>query len=131
MSNKDKLGMVINPKAARMIVAGGRDFDDYGRLQKVLNTLFADMKELVIVSGGCPTGADAMAKFYAERHKIDFISFEADWEELGKAAGHIRNSKMAQYGHALIAFWDMESPGTDSMIKQARKVGIPVMIIVY
>lgn len=115
----------------KIIVAGGRDFDDYGRMVKVLRTFTRDIKDLQIVSGDCPTGADALAKAYAEWWGIDFAEFEADWKKDGNAAGPIRNSKMAQYGHALIAFWDMESAGTDSMIKQARKVGIPIMIIVY
>ena len=115
----------------KIIVAGGRDFDDYSRMTKVLDRFLDGIKDLQLVSGDCPGGADAMAKVYAEEHKIDFAEFAADWNTHGKAAGPIRNSEMAQYGHALIAFWDMESEGTDSMIKQARKVGIPVMIIVY
>ena len=121
----------INPKAVRMIVAGGRDFDDYGRMEKILNTFLGPVDNLVLVTGGCESGADALAAHYAEHMEIDLVTFDADWETHGKAAGPIRNSKMAQWAHALIAFWDMESPGTDSMIKQARKVGIPVMIIVY
>lgn len=115
----------------KIIVAGGRDFDDYGRMVKVLRIFTKDIKDLQLVSGDCPTGADALAKAYAEECQIDHAEFEADWKGLGDAAGPIRNSKMAQYGHALIAFWDMESKGTDSMIKQARKVGIPIMILVY
>lgn len=127
----EKLTLEIDPKALRMIVAGGRDFDDYGRMEKVLNTFLGPVDNLVIVTGDCQTGADAMAKHYAENMAIDHVQFDADWNNQGDAAGPIRNSKMAQYGHALIAFWNMESPGTDSMIKQARKVGIPIMIIVY
>ena len=127
----EKLTLEIDPKALRMIVAGGRDFDDYGRMSKILNTFLEKVENKVIVTGEYPTGADALAKVYAEENNIDHVGFEADWTNLGDAAGPIRNSQMAQYGHALIAFWDMKSPGTDSMIKQARKVGIPIMIIVY
>jgi hypothetical protein len=122
---------MIGKNATKIIVAGGRDFDDYGRMSKVLNTNLEGIKELILVRGDCPTGADALVKVYAEECGIDLATFEADWDQYGDAAGPIRNSKMAQYGHALIAFWDMNSPGTDSMIKQARKVGIPIMIIVY
>jgi hypothetical protein len=122
---------MIGKNATKIIVAGGRDFDDYGRMAKVLNTNLEGIKELILVRGDCPTGADALVKVYAEECGIDLATFEADWDQYGDAAGPIRNSNMAQYGHALIAFWDMKSPGTDSMIKQARKVGIPVMIIVY
>jgi hypothetical protein len=122
---------MIGKNATKIIVAGGRDFDDYGRMAKVLNTNLEGIKELILVRGDCPTGADALVKVYAEECGIDLATFEADWDQYGDAAGPIRNSNMAQYGHALISFWDMKSPGTDSMIKQARKVGIPVMIIVY
>jgi hypothetical protein len=122
---------MIGKNATKIIVAGGRDFDDYGRMAKVLNTNLEGIKELILARGDCPTGADALVKVYAEECGIDLATFEADWDQYGDAAGPIRNSKMAQYGHALIAFWDMKSTGTDSMIKQARKVGIPIMIIVY
>jgi hypothetical protein len=115
----------------KIIIAGGRDYTGYDRMVKVLRAFTRDIKDLQLVSGDCPTGADALAKVYAEECQIDFAEFEADWKTHGDAAGPIRNSKMAQYSHALIAFWDMKSPGTDSMIKQARKVGIPIMIIVY
>lgn len=115
----------------KIIVAGGRDFKDTERLYKILDKFLSNIKDLQLVTGDCPTGADDMVRYYADEKEIDLAVFNADWEKDGKAAGPIRNSKMAQYGHALIAFWDMESPGTDSMIKQARKVGIPVMIIVY
>jgi len=115
----------------KIIVAGGRDFTDYSRMVKVLRTFTRDIKDLQLVNGACPDGADKLSHDYAEECGIDLAEFEADWKKHGDAAGPIRNSEMAQYGHALIAFWDMKSHGTDSMIKQARKVGIPIMIIVY
>lgn len=50
----------------------------------------------------------------------------AKWDELGKAAGPIRNKTMALYSQALIAVWDGASPGTKNMIEVARAEGLRV-----
>jgi hypothetical protein len=55
--------------------------------------------------------------------------FEADWKKYGKSAGPIRNSEMADYGDALIAFFNGESKGTLDMINKAKKKKMPITII--
>lgn len=47
------------------------------------------------------------------------------------AAGLKRNGRMADYGDALIAVWDGESPGTKNMIDQMRKRGKLYYIYTY
>ena len=55
----------------------------------------------------------------------------ADWTSQGKAAGPIRNRKMAGMADALIAIWDEKSRGTKNMIEEARKKGLRVFVFPY
>lgn len=114
----------------KVIIAGGRDYADYNRLKKILDKLIYGSPDLQIVQGGAK-GADSLAAKYAEEYAIDLATFEADWDTNGKSAGAMRNAEMGKYGHALIAFWDMKSPGTKNMIEVARNHKLPVIIIVY
>lgn len=114
----------------KIIIAGGRDFDDYDYLidscDKVLNQY--DNIELV---GGGAEGADAMGKHYAELRQYNYKQFYADWDKYGKAAGPIRNKQMAEYGNVLIVFWDGKSRGSANMINQAKKFNHYIYIFNY
>lgn len=80
-----------------------------------------------IVEGGC-TGVDKLAKSIAIFTEIPLKSFPANWNLHGKAAGPIRNKEMAKYADALLAIWvDGGTKGTTNMVKQAEKLGLPVM----
>ena len=131
----------------KVIIAGGRDYADYKRLKSVCTRLLIQAKVTEIVSGGA-MGADKLAEDFARESKIQSTVFMAQWREIAskpdneivtdlwgskywKLAGHERNEKMAAYGDALIAFWDMKSKGTKNMIDVAREYKIPVVIIVY
>ena len=80
------------------------------------------------VVSGCASGADTLGEQWAEAHYHKIKKFPADWEGLGKAAGHIRNDEMANYAGALVAFWDGKSPGTKSMIDKAIRRGLYVKV---
>jgi len=45
---------------------------------------------------------------------------EPDWEEHGKRAGPIRNSKMVREADAVLALWNGTSTGTADTIGKAR-----------
>lgn len=53
--------------------------------------------------------------------------FKSDWEKHGKAAGPIRNKKMAEYADAVILF--PGGKGTASMKKEAERAGIIVWFV--
>jgi hypothetical protein len=120
----------------RVIVAGGRDFDDYplmcSRLDHYLKEK-AQTHEIIIVSGGA-RGADSLAESYARsrgyRLEVHAVS-QADWQRHGKAAGPIRNARMAAVGDFLVAFWDGRSTGTEDMIQKAVTKGIPYRVVRY
>ena len=114
----------------KVIIAGGRDFDDYALMKRKLDHLFSKRMPDEIVSGGA-RGADALGEDYSKECGIPLKIFKADWEKHGRAAGHIRNAEMADYGTHLVAFWDGVSRGTKNMIETAKKKGLDVRVIYY
>jgi hypothetical protein len=116
----------------RIIIAGGRSFDDFDLLKTKLNLYFSklDLSDLEIVSGGAK-GADSLGESYANINGIKLKRFPADWNKYGQGAGYRRNSEMANYANGLIAFWDGRSKGTLHMINLAKSKGIAVKIVKY
>lgn len=124
----------------RVIIAGGRDFNDYKTLKMIANgiisSLSSDDIEVEIVSG-CARGADRLGEKFAEEFGYPVAKFPADWDTYGKQAGIKRNRQMAKYateeGHhgMLIAFWDGESRGTENMIRTAGKFNMKVSVSGY
>ena len=108
----------------RVIVCGGRDYDDRDRCFEVLNELFPD-KAIEIVSGHA-AGADSFGEAYANENGIKLTVFRPDWKQYGRAAGPIRNKAMLDYAvketPVVVAFWDGKSKGTKNMIDLAEKV---------
>lgn len=114
----------------RVIIAGGREFNDYELLSTKCDFFFSNRRPTAIVCGEA-RGADTLGKRYAKEHGIPVRSFPADWNTYGKKAGYIRNEEMAQNADALIAFWDGKSPGTKNMIELAQKKGLAYRVVIY
>lgn len=117
----------------KIIIAGGRDFNDYTLLTKVCNEAIPRMagdNTPVIVSGGA-AGADSLGEQYAQENGIAIERHPADWKKHGKAAGPIRNAEMAACADFLIAFWDGKSRGTQNMMMNAVKKDIPCIVVTY
>lgn len=83
-----------------------------------------------IVSGGA-RGADRLGEQFAINHDLQLYCYPADWDKYGKSAGYVRNNIMAEYSHALIAFWDGKSKGTEHIVKVMKKQNKLVRIIKY
>ena len=114
----------------KIIIAGSRDFFDYGLLKKKCDSLLKGESNIEIVSGGA-TGADQLGERYAAEKDYKLQRFPADWKTYGRAAGHIRNKKMADYAESLILFWDGKSPGSGSMLKAAKKKKLKINIVKF
>ena len=118
----------------RVIVAGGRHYNDYYALRKfcdkVLSRKIASGEEVVIVSGHC-YGVDLMGERYARDRKLGCEIYEAEWSRYGPAAGPRRNRQMAERADALIAVWDGESRGTGNMIAVAAEKGLQIRVMRY
>jgi hypothetical protein len=105
-------------KEFKLIVAGGRTFDDARLLDTEIRKVIAELPDSYVVSiiSGMAKGADILAHKWAREIGCKCYEFPADWESFGKRAGFIRNKEMANEGHGLLAFWDGASSGTNHMI---------------
>lgn len=112
----------------KLIIAGGRDFNDAVLFASVVKRFDLHYDEDVVVSGGA-RGADLYGEMFARMSGIPVARFPADWAKHGRAAGPIRNAEMAEYADALLAFWDGESRGTKNMIETMRREGKPAYVI--
>jgi hypothetical protein len=114
----------------KVIIAGGRNFDDFNKLCQVCDEFLKDQHDIEIVSGAYK-GADALGERYAAERNYPIKQFPANWRRYGKSAGLKRNNEMAAYADVLIAFWDGESKGTKNMIDLATQAGLKIEICYY
>lgn len=116
----------------KVIIAGCRDLTDYELLREKCDYHLQNLRleDIVIVSGHA-SGADSLGERYAQERGFQLETYPADWQAHGRAAGPIRNAKMANVAHALIAFWDGKSRGTKNMIETARKYNLKVAVVRY
>lgn len=117
----------------KVIIAGTRSFDDYSLLCSFCDKCLSrkGLTHDIIVVSGTARGADRLGERYAHERGYEIKRFPADWRNNGKAAGIIRNTDMANYADALIAFWDGQSKGTLNMIETAKRKGLSVRIYNY
>lgn len=109
----------------RVIIAGGRDYDNYDGLLEAINE--AQYEISTVVCGGA-TGVDALGERYAREMNKPLDIYKADWKAHGRGAGPVRNRKMAENADALIAVWDGRSRGTKHMIETATSKGLLVYV---
>lgn len=116
----------------RVIIAGGRDFNDYDLLEDFCDQCLAskDRSEVITLSGKA-RGADTLGEKYARHRGFRTRYFPADWDRYGKMAGMKRNMEMIENADALIAFWDGKSKGTAHVIREAKLAGLKVRIKRY
>lgn len=108
----------------RIIVCGGRDYKDAGRIYSALSTLHWRTPITVLVHGGAP-GADKLAADWAKAHGVKTEAHQAAWKERGPAAGPERNQRMVDAGAAgVVAF--PGGKGTADCCRRAETAGIKV-----
>ncbi len=88
---------------------------------------------MTIAQGGAK-GADQLVRQWAKRQdvtRVKSVTFEANWNQHGRAAGPIRNILMLKKiePELVLGFWDGTSPGTKHCITLAAKLGFQVLII--
>ena len=119
----------------KVIVAGGRDFDNYEFLKKKLDETFESLGDLdahpIEIISGMADGADILGIKYAKEHKLTMVLYPANWDKYPRMAGILRNMNMLVTATHLVAFWDGKSHGTKHMIEIATEKGIPVWIYKY
>ena len=109
----------------RILVCGGRDFDDWDLMCSVLDGISRNNPVDLIIHGGAK-GADSMAGRWAEFRGVSQVIFPANWKGEKKSAGPIRNARMISVAEpdGVVAF--PGGKGTVNMIKQAVAADIPV-----
>jgi hypothetical protein len=109
----------------RILVCGGRDYNDIEALNQALDKLHAERRITLIIEGGA-AGADAHAREWANANGVDVRTFYADWKTYGRRAGPLRNARMLDEGRpdGVVAF--PGGIGTNDMIRQARTAGLKV-----
>ena len=111
----------------RLLICGSRTWWDPVPIAAVLAACPPD----TTVVHGDARGADRLAAGLARLAGLAVEAHPADWTRDGRAAGPRRNAAMLATGiDQVVAFRvDGASPGTDHMVRIARKAGVPVRII--
>lgn len=105
----------------RILVCGGRDYDDQRRVFAVLDAL----APALVIQGGA-RGADLHARAWATARGKPCATFDAPWAALGRGAGPIRNGWMLEFGHPDLVVAFPGGKGTADMVSQAQRAGIQV-----
>ena len=127
----------------RIIIAGGRDFNNFNLLESETIKILKQLKsegcyntklDITIVSGTA-SGADRLGERFAYKYDLKIQRFPANWELHGKNAGYKRNQQMSTFvkedDGVLIACWNGKSKGTKHMIDIATNDGLKVFVVNY
>lgn len=119
----------------RVLVCGGREFDDWDVLNYTLYEIFdsglRDLNDPFIIIQGGAKGADFLARVWGKYRAIEFpvevVEYPADWKTHGKAAGGIRNQQMLDEGKPDLVVAFPGGVGTADMVLRAKKAGVEVV----
>lgn len=112
----------------RVLVCGGRDYRDVGRVGAIIQKLHNEAGVDVLIEGGA-YGADRLAREWAQSIGIRVETFDADWENHGSFAGPMRNTRMLNEGQPDLVVAFPGGRGTADMVRKARKAGVKVVEI--
>lgn len=112
----------------KVLVCGGRNYDDWPKMKEKLDELDADRKFTEIIHGGAD-GADRLGGVWARWFGVKETVFPADWKQYGKRAGYVRNSEMLEKGKPDLVVAFKGGKGTDMMIKLAEAEGVEVCVV--
>lgn len=83
-----------------VMVTGSRTWDDEVAMRRTFNEVWTTRwldtgpRRPVLLSGACPTGADAIAERLWQAVGFEIVRFPAMWQKHGRAAGPARNAQM-------------------------------------
>lgn len=120
----------------RVLVCGGRDFDDFEAIENFLNEGHQVTPISLLIQGGQRgwsetknewVGADWLASEWARKYQVPFVNEPALWDKEGRAAGPLRNGRMLEKWTPDIVIAFPGGRGTLNMINQANAAGIQVI----
>jgi hypothetical protein len=111
----------------KILVCGGRDFDDIVKLAETLDELRKSIDIDLIIEGGAQ-GADLMAANWAINRGIHVAEVKALWNAYNKQAGHFRNYAMLLLEPDIVVAFPGGS-GTAHMVATAKRNNLDVRLI--
>jgi len=118
----------------RVLVCGGRDYEDHNVIYGVLDGIKAAHGWITIIEGGA-LGADAIARTWANENYCGVVTVKANWHLHGTAAGPIRNTEMLAKGRPdlVLAFpgGNGLEKGTGDMVRKARAANVRTKVYGY
>lgn len=109
-----------------VLVCGGREFTGAAFVYATLDRLHA-LYQFSLVIEGDARGADRLGGEWADSRGIPHMKYPADWENLGRAAGPIRNAQMLREGRPDLVVAFPGGRGTAHMVRIAREAGVEVI----
>lgn len=107
------------PKKYNVAIIGSRN---YNNKEAIFDYLDSKRDKIdILVSGGCPKGADSIAQEWAKKRGLSILIHYPDWST-GKGAGFARNKNIVDSADIIVA-WTTGSKGTQHSLDYAAKIG--------
>lgn len=110
----------------RILITGGRDFDERAMLFMALDRLHAEHGFTILIHGDAK-GADRLGGEWAVERSVVVLACPADWKRHGRGAGPIRNRQMLEHKPDLLVAFP-GGKGTADMVAVATKAGLRVVM---
>ena len=122
---KERKAESLAPEGARVIIAGGQDYDDHAAIYAALDKARDRVGDMVLIHGGSKKGCDHIAALWAKARNVPQVAFRPDFAAHNRAAPFKRNDDMlALNPRAVIVF-----PGngiTENVAQKAELQRVPV-----
>ena len=117
----------------KILITGPKPFTHYLPFKKAIDEyLFNELKleksNIEIITGKL-IGTESLAERYAEEHGINLVTFNPNWDILGRRDGTRRSMEMISYATSAVIIWDGLSNSAREIIELAKKVNLPYKII--
>lgn len=124
---------MTSPAPYRVLITGSRTWTNHTPIHHALTQLHQDHPDLIVISGACKQGADAIAERWAALNLVPVERHPAQWATQGRGAGFRRNLEMVQRmveagpeQGICLAFIRDGSRGATHCANAAEKAGITV-----
>jgi hypothetical protein len=116
---------VLAPAGTRIAFTGGTECNDHERIWAALDKVRAKHRDMVLLHGGVPRGAERIAACWADSRKVPQVVFKPDWTRHRNAAPFKRNDQMLE----ALPLGVVVFPGSGisaNLADKAKKLGIPI-----
>lgn len=115
-----------------VVISGSRGIKDSNVVDEILDETLSKDSPTVIVGGA--GGIDQLALEYCIQNHIDVEVCFANWDELGRRAGMVRNIEMLNRlnpsDDEVLVIWDGSSPGAKHTFSESLKRNIDTTLVI-